>query len=51
MLAIGIGPLGHLQIGALVTVIGVSSALTVNGVGLLVLAVLATAGVERLRKL
>ncbi len=51
MLAIGIGPLGHLQIGALATAVGVSTALTVNGAGLLVLAVLATAGVGRLRRL
>ena len=50
-LAIGVAPLGHLQIGALTTGVGVSSALVANGVGLVLLALGAALAVKRLRSL
>ena len=51
MLAIGMAPGGHLQMGALASGVGVSTALLLNGAGLLVLAVAAGAGVGRVRRL
>jgi predicted MFS family arabinose efflux permease len=49
--AIGSAPLGHLQMGALAAALGVSAALTINGLGLILLAVLAAVASRRLRRL
>jgi hypothetical protein len=49
--AIGSAPLGHLEMGALAATVGVSSALTINGVGLILIGVLTTIIVPSLRKL
>jgi MFS family permease len=51
MLAIGMAPGGHLQIGALASGLGVSAALFINGAGLLILALACGAGVGRVRRL
>jgi MFS family permease len=51
MLAIGTAPAGHLQMGALATGVGVSTALLLNGAGLLILAIATGAGVGRVRRL
>jgi MFS family permease len=50
-LAIGMAPIGHLQIGGLAALIGVSSALAANGVALILLALAAGLGLSRLRSL
>jgi len=50
-LAIGSAPLGHLIMGALAVTIGVGGALAVNGAALIVLGLIATITVPRLRKL
>ena len=50
MLALGAGPLGTLQIGALASLGSVTMALSVNGLGLVVLAAAMTALVPLLRK-
>ena len=50
-LAIGSAPLGHLVMGALIVAIGVGGALAVNGVALIILGLVATIAVPRLRKL
>ncbi len=49
--AIGTAPLGHLQVGALAAGLGATAALTINGAGLVVLAVLAGTFGVRLRRL
>jgi MFS family permease len=51
MLAIGMAPGGHLQIGALASGLGVSAALFLNGAGLLILALASAAGAGRVRRL
>jgi MFS family permease len=51
MLAIGMAPAGHLQMGALASGMGVTTALLVNGAGLLLLALFAGASVGRVRRL
>lgn len=51
ILAIGAGPLGHSQIGALASLAGVTFALSLNGAGLLALAIAATLLVPSLRRL
>ena len=51
MLAIGMAPGGHLQMGALASAFGVSTALFLNGAGLLVLAIVAGVAVGRVRRL
>ena len=51
MLAIGMGPVGHLEMGALATAMGVSIALTINGAALVLLAGVAAVRVARLRRL
>lgn len=50
-LAIGSAPLGHLAMGALAVAIGVSGALAVNGAALILVGLIATFAVPRLRKL
>ena len=50
-LAIGIAPLGHLQIGALSAAIGVSLALIANGAALILLALAAGIAVKTFRRL
>ncbi len=50
-LAIGIAPLGHLQIGALSAAIGVSLALIANGAALILLALGAGLAVKTFRRL
>jgi MFS family permease len=50
-LAVGLGPVGHLQIGALASVLGVGFALTAHGIGLVALAVGALALFPKIRKL
>ncbi len=50
-LAIGIAPIGHLQIGALSAAVGVSLALLLNGAALLLLAIGASLAVKTLRRL
>jgi hypothetical protein len=49
--AIGSAPLGHLEMGALAATVGVGTALTINGVGLILIGVLTTIIVPGLRKL
>ncbi len=49
--AIGAAPLGHLEMGTLVTWLGVGHALSVNGATLLAIAVLAALAAPRLRRL
>jgi hypothetical protein len=51
VLAVGLGPVGHLQIGALASALGVGFALTAHGAGLVALAVGALALFPRLRRL
>jgi MFS family permease len=51
VLAIGTSPIGQLQMGGLASAISVSLALTLNGVGLVILAVACLLFVPRLRKL
>ena len=51
VLAVGTAPVGHLQIGALAAATTVTVALTANGLGLAVLAVVAGLSVARLRRL
>ncbi len=51
VLAVGTGALGHLQVGALASVLGVAFALTANGVVLAGLAIGCLALVPRLRRL
>ena len=51
VLAIGTAPVGHIQIGGLATLLGVASALTFNGVGLVALAAVTTVFAARLRRL
>ena len=51
VLAVGMGPLGHLQIGALASVLGVGLAFMAHGIGLLVLAIGAFTLFPRLRRL
>ena len=51
VLAVGLGPVGHLQIGALASALGVSFALMAHGIGLIALAVGALAFFPKLRKL
>ncbi len=50
-LAVGMGPLGHLQVGALAATFGVTFALATHGIGLLVLAAGSLVLFPRLRKL
>ena len=51
VLAVGTAPVGHLQIGALAAATTVTVALTANGLGLAVLAIVAGLSVARLRRL
>ncbi len=51
VLAIGMGPMGHLQVGALAGALSVAFALTFNGAGLLALGLAAAALFPRLRRL
>ncbi len=51
VLAIGTAPLGHLEMGVLAVALGVGGALFANGAALVVLAVITTLVVPRLRKL
>ena len=51
VLAVGTAPIGHLQIGALAAATTVTIALTANGLGLVVLAIVAGLSVARLRRL
>jgi hypothetical protein len=50
-LALGTGPLGHLQMGALISVFGVATALAINGCALIVSALAAAILVGRIRRL
>ncbi|MGH7319428.1 MAG: MFS transporter, partial [Candidatus Rokuibacteriota bacterium] len=50
VLAVGLAPLGQLEIGALASLLGVSSALGVNGVGLMIVATAGAVLVPRLRR-
>ena len=50
-LAVGMGPLGHFQIGALAAVFGVTFALTTHGIGLIILAAGGLALFPRFRRL
>ena len=51
VLAVGLGPVGHLQIGALASALGVSFALMAHGIGLIALSVGALVFFPKLRKL
>lgn len=51
VLAIGFGPIGHLQMGAVATTLGIAVALTGNGVVLIALACVTLIGIRRLRVL
>lgn len=50
LLAIGLGPVGHLQIGALAALAGVTTALVTNGLLLVLLAALALLGAKSIRR-
>ena len=50
-LAVGLGPVGHLQIGALASVLGVGFALVAHGIGLVTLAVGALAFFPKIRRM
>jgi MFS family permease len=50
-LAIGSAPLGHLQIGALMSWLGVAAALAINGIALMIVALAAFGLVRRIREL
>jgi hypothetical protein len=49
--AIGAAPLGHLEMGALAASFGVGTALGLNGIGLILIAILTTIIAPGLRKL
>ena len=49
--AIGAAPLGHLEMGALAASVGVGTALSINGAGLILIAILITIVAPGLRKL
>ena len=51
VLAIGFGPLGHLEMGALAAMLGLGSALFINGAALLIVGVVVAVAVPRLRQL
>ena len=51
VLAVGLGPAGHLQIGALASALTVSAALMVHGIGLIAVAVGALAFFPKIRRL
>ena len=51
VLALGAGPVGHLQVGALAGVLGAGLTLTVNGGIMIALAVLAAAAAPAVRRL
>ncbi len=51
ILAIGFGPIGHVQIGLLVAVLGVTAAFTINGLLLVCLALAAMLQARRVREL
>lgn len=51
VLAIGSAPIGHLQMGALVSAFGVGAGLVANGVGLLAVTMVAQVAAPRLRRL
>lgn len=51
ILAVGTGPIGHTQIGALASLGGLAFALSINGIGLLILATVVTIIAPGLRKL
>lgn len=50
-LAIGVAPLGHLQMGALIDAFGAPTALAFNGLGLIIVALAASLLVGRIRRL
>jgi hypothetical protein len=50
-LALGTGPLGHLLMGALISVFGLPTALAINGCALIVSSVAVALTVPRIRKL
>jgi len=49
--AIGWAPVGHLEMGSLSVMLGVDTALLINGAALISVGVIATIAVPRLRKL
>jgi len=51
VLALGFGPLGHLELAFLTSTFGMTGGLLVNGFVLILIAVLVTIGVPRLRRL
>lgn len=51
VLALGIGPLGHLELAFLTSTIGMTGGLLANGFVLIMIAILVTIGVPRLRRL
>ena len=51
VLAIGMGPVGHLQIGALTALLGVTTALVANGLALALLAVVTSLTARQIRRL
>ncbi|HEX5368898.1 MAG TPA: MFS transporter [Dehalococcoidia bacterium] len=51
LLAIGFGPIGHIQMGLLVAVLGVSAAFSINGLLLVLLALVAGLRATRIRRL
>jgi hypothetical protein len=51
LLAIGLGPAGHLQMGALAAFAGVTAALVLNGLGLVFVAALTIVGAKSIRRL
>ena len=51
LVAVGTGPVGHIQLGALVSVFGVAVALTSHGLALVALAVGITFFLPRMRRL
>jgi hypothetical protein len=50
VLAIGLAPVGHLEMGFLAVSVGIQNALIINGALLIVLGIIATLAVPGLRK-
>ena len=51
VVAVGMGPVGHVQIGALASLLTVTFALVTHGAGLLILGIISVSFFPRLRKL
>jgi hypothetical protein len=51
VLAIGFGPLGHLEMGGLTELLGLGAALFTNGAALVIVGVIVAFAVPRLRQL